>query len=110
MGALTGVTGHILRCRLFSAGTTCYGYVCKLSILVPAYCNRVMGSSTYMIFALPNIVNIAGVIWKDVQMASHLIVGGNAYLVHYGSKTLDALLVWCCRTVATILMLACYDM
>jgi len=44
-----------------------------LSILVYQHTrNRSWALSTYMILLLPNIVNIAGVIWKDVQMAFSL--------------------------------------
>lgn len=52
-----------------------------LSILVYQHTrNRAWALSTYMILLLPNIVNIAGVIWKDVIQSD---VGGNAHLVHY---------------------------
>ena len=52
-----------------------------LSIIVYRHTrNRVWALSIYMILLLPNIVNIAGVIWKDVQMAFSL--------------TLAVLLIW----------------
>ena len=79
-GFLIGVTGHISSMLTFQL-VLLVAAMFMLSILVYRHTrNRTWALSTYMIVLLPNIVNIAGVIWKDVQMAFSL--------------TLAVLLIW----------------
>ena len=79
-GVLIGVTGHISSMLIFQLVLLVVAMF-VLSILVYWHTrNRAWALSTYMILLLPNIVNIAGVIWKDVQMAFSL--------------TLTVLLIW----------------
>ena len=79
-GLLIGVTGHISSMLIFQL-VLLVAAMFMLSILVYRHTrNRAWPLSTYMIVLLPNIVNIAGVIWKDVQMAFSL--------------TLAVLLIW----------------
>jgi len=79
-GFLIGVTGHISSMLIFQL-VLLVTAMFVLSILVYRHTrNRAWALSTYMIVLLPNIVNIAGVIWKDVQMAFSL--------------TLAVLLIW----------------
>ena len=71
-GLLIGVTGHISSMLIFQL-VLLVTAMFVLSILVYQHTrNRSWALSTYMILLLPNIVNIAGVIWKDVQMAFSL--------------------------------------
>lgn len=79
-GLLIGVTGHISSMLIFQL-VLLVAAMFMLSIIVYRHTrNRVWALSIYMILLLPNIVNIAGVIWKDVQMAFSL--------------TLAVLLIW----------------
>ena len=79
-GLLIGVTGHISSMLIFQL-TLLVAAMFVLSSLVYRHThNRAWALSTYMIVLLPNIVNIAGVVWKDVQMAFSL--------------TLAVLLIW----------------
>lgn len=71
-GLLIGVTGHISSMLIFQL-VLLVTAMFVLSILVYQHTrNRAWALSTYMILLLPNIVSIAGVIWKDVQMAFSL--------------------------------------
>ncbi|QHU94231.1 hypothetical protein GWK78_04415 [Candidatus Saccharibacteria bacterium oral taxon 488] len=71
-GFLIRVTGHISSMLIFQL-VLLVTAMFVLSILVYRHTrNRAWALSTYMILLLPNIVNIAGVIWKDVQMAFSL--------------------------------------
>lgn len=71
-GLLIGVTGHISSMLIFQL-VLLVTAMFVLSILVHKHTrNRTWAFSTYMILLLPNIVNIAGVIWKDVQMSFSL--------------------------------------
>lgn len=68
-GVLIGVTSHISSMLIFQLALI-VAAMFTLSIIVYRHTrNRARALSTYMILLLPNIVNIAGVIWKDVQMA-----------------------------------------
>lgn len=79
-GFLIRVTGHISSMLIFQL-VLLVAAMFVLSNLVYRYTrNRAWALSTYMILLLPNIVNIAGVVWKDVQMAFSL--------------TLAVLLIW----------------
>ena len=79
-GLLIRVTGHISSMLIFQL-VLLVAAMFVLSNLVYRYTrNRAWALSTYMILLLPNIVNIAGVVWKDVQMAFSL--------------TLAVLLIW----------------
>lgn len=79
-GVLIRVTGHISSMLIFQL-MLLVAAMFMLSIIVYRHTrNRVWALSIYMILLLPNIVNIAGVIWKDVQMAFSL--------------TLAVLLIW----------------
>lgn len=79
-GLMIGVTGHISSMLIFQLALI-VAAMFVLSIIVYRYTrNRAWALSTYMIVLLPNIVNIAGVVWKDVQMAFSL--------------TLAVLLIW----------------
>ena len=79
-GLLIGVTGHISSMLIFQL-VLLVAAMFMLSILVYRHTrNRAWALSVYVIVLLPNIVNIAGVIWKDVQMAFSL--------------TLAVLLIW----------------
>ena len=79
-GFLIGVTGHISSMLIFQL-VLLVAAMFMLSILVYRHTrNRAWALSVYIIILLPNIVNIAGVIWKDVQMAFSL--------------TLAVLLIW----------------
>lgn len=71
-GFLIRVTGHISSMLIFQL-MLLVAAMFMLSILVYQHTrNRAWALSIYMILLLPNIVNIAGVIWKDVQMAFSL--------------------------------------
>mgnify|MGYP007128757937 FL=1 len=73
-GLLIGVTGHISSMLIFQL-VLLVAAMFMLSILVYRHTrNRAWALSVYIIILLPNIVNIAGVIWKDVQMAFSLIL------------------------------------
>ena len=79
-GVLIRVTGHISSMLIFQL-VLLAAAMFTLSIIVYRHTrNRAWALSTYMIVLLPNIVNIAGVVWKDVQMAFSL--------------TLAVLLIW----------------
>ena len=79
-GLLIGVTGHISSMLIFQL-VLLVAAMFMMSILVYRHTrNRAWALSVYIIILLPNIVNIAGVIWKDVQMAFSL--------------TLAVLLIW----------------
>ena len=79
-GFLIRVTGHISSMLIFQL-VLLVAAMFILSILVYRHTrNRAWALSVYMIVLLPNIVNIAGVVWKDVQMAFSL--------------TLAVLLIW----------------
>lgn len=79
-GLLIGVTGHISSILIFQL-VLLVAAMFMLSILVYRHTrNRAWALSVYVIVLLPNIMNIAGVIWKDVQMAFSL--------------TLAILLIW----------------
>ena len=79
-GFLIRVTGHISSMLIFQL-VLLVAAMFMMSILVYRHTrNRAWALSTYMIVLLPNIVNIAGVVWKDVQMAFSL--------------TLAVLLIW----------------
>ena len=79
-GLLIGVTGHISSMLIFQL-VLLVAAMFMLSILVYRHTrNRAWALSVYIIILLPNIMNIAGVIWKDVQMAFSL--------------TLAILLIW----------------
>ena len=79
-GLLIGVTGHISSMLIFQL-TLLVAAMFVLSIIVYRHTrNRVWALSVYIIALLPNIMNIAGVVWKDVQMAFSL--------------TLAVLLIW----------------
>ena len=79
-GLLIGVTGHISSMLIFQL-VLLVAAMFMLSILVYRHTrNRAWALSVYIIILLPNIVNIAGVIWKDAQMAFSL--------------TLAVLLIW----------------
>lgn len=79
-GFLIRVTGHISSMLIFQL-VLLVAAMFMLSILVYRHTrNRAWALSVYIIILLPNIVNIAGVIWKDVQMAFSL--------------TLAVLLIW----------------
>lgn len=79
-GFLIRVTGHISSMLIFQLALI-VAAMFMLSILVYRHTrNRAWALSVYVIVLLPNIVNIAGVIWKDVQMAFSL--------------TLAVLLIW----------------
>lgn len=79
-GLLIGVTGYISSMLIFQL-VLLVAAMFMLSILVYRHTrNRTWALSVYVIVLLPNIVNIAGVIWKDVQMAFSL--------------TLAVLLIW----------------
>lgn len=79
-GLLIGVTGHISSMLIFQL-VLLVAAMFMLSILVYRHTrNRAWALSVYVIVLLPNIMNIAGVIWKDVQMAFSL--------------TLAILLIW----------------
>ncbi len=79
-GLLIGVTGHISSMLIFQLVLLVAAMFVLSSLVYRHACNRAWALSTYMILLLPNIVNIAGVIWKDVQMAFSL--------------TLAVLLIW----------------
>ena len=71
-GLLIGVTGHISSMLIFQL-VLLVAAMFMLSILVYRHTrNRAWALSVYIIILLPNIVNIASVIWKDVQMAFSL--------------------------------------
>lgn len=71
-GFLIRVTGHISSMLIFQL-MLLVAAMFMLSILVYRHTrNRAWALSVYIIILLPNIVNIAGVIWKDVQMAFSL--------------------------------------
>lgn len=71
-GLLIRVTGHISSMLIFQLVLLVMAMF-VLSILVYQHTrNRSWALSTYIILLLPNVVNIAGVIWKDVQMAFSL--------------------------------------
>lgn len=71
-GVLIRVTGHISSMLIFQL-VLLAAAMFTLSIIVYRHTrNRAWALSTYMIVLLPNIVNIAGVVWKDVQMAFSL--------------------------------------
>ncbi|TWP14882.1 hypothetical protein EUA75_02830 [TM7 phylum sp. oral taxon 353] len=71
-GVLIRVTGHISSMLIFQL-VLLAAAMFTLSIIVYRHTrNRAWALSTYMILLLPNVVNIAGVIWKDVQMAFSL--------------------------------------
>ena len=79
-GLLIGVTGHISSMLIFQL-VLLVAAMFMLSILVYRHTrNRAWALSVYVIVLLPNIMNIAGVIWKDAQMAFSL--------------TLAVLLIW----------------
>ena len=79
-GFLIRVTGHISSMLIFQL-MLLVAAMFMLSILVYRHTrNRAWALSVYVIVLLPNIMNIAGVIWKDVQMAFSL--------------TLAVLLIW----------------
>ena len=79
-GVLIGVTSHISSMLIFQLALI-VAAMFMLSIIVYRHTrNRAWALSVYIIILLPNIVNIAGVIWKDVQMAFSL--------------TLAVLLIW----------------
>ena len=79
-GLLIGVTGHISSMLIFQL-VLLVAAMFMMSILVYRHTrNRAWALSVYIIILLPNIVNIAGVIWKDAQMAFSL--------------TLAVLLIW----------------
>ena len=79
-GFLIRVTGHISSMLIFQLMLLVTAMF-TLSILVYRHTrNRAWALSVYIIVLLPNIMNIAGVIWKDVQMAFSL--------------TLAVLLIW----------------
>lgn len=79
-GFLIRVTGHISSMLIFQL-MLLVAAMFTLSILVYRHTrNRAWALSVYIIVLLPNIMNIAGVIWKDVQMAFSL--------------TLAVLLIW----------------
>ena len=79
-GILIRVTSHISSMLIFQL-VLLVTAMFVLSILVYRHTrNRAWALSVYVIVLLPNIVNIAGVIWKDVQMAFSL--------------TLAVLLIW----------------
>lgn len=79
-GLLIGVTGHISSMLIFQL-VLLVAAMFMLSILVYRHTrNRAWALSVYIIVLLPNTTNIAGVIWKDVQMAFSL--------------TLAVLLIW----------------
>lgn len=79
-GFLIRVTGHISSMLIFQL-VLLVAAMFMLSILVYRHTrNRAWALSVYVIVLLPNIMNIAGVIWKDVQMAFSL--------------TLAILLIW----------------
>ena len=77
---LIGVTGHISSMLIFQLVLLVTAMFVLSSLVYRHTRNRAWALSTYMIVLLPNIVNIAGVIWKDVQMAFSL--------------TLAILLIW----------------
>lgn len=79
-GFLIGVTGHISSMLIFQLVLLVTAMFVLSSLVYRHTRNRAWALSTYMIVLLPNIVNIAGVIWKDVQMAFSL--------------TLAVLLIW----------------
>ena len=71
-GFLIRVTGHISSMLIFQL-VLLVAAMFMLSILVYRHTrNRAWALSVYVIVLLPNIMNIAGVIWKDVQMAFSL--------------------------------------
>ena len=71
-GFLIGATGHISSMLIFQLALI-IAAMFVLSVLIYRHTrNRAWALSTYMILLLPNVVNIAGVIWKDVQMAFSL--------------------------------------
>lgn len=71
-GVLIGITSHISSMLIFQLALI-IAAMFVLSVLIYRHTrNRAWALSTYMILLLPNIVNIAGVIWKDVQMAFSL--------------------------------------
>lgn len=71
-GLLIGVTGHISSMLIFQLVLLVVAMFVLSSFVYRHTRNRAWALSTYMILLLPNIVNIAGVIWKDVQMAFSL--------------------------------------
>ena len=79
-GLLIGVTGYISSMLIFQLVLLVAAMFVLSSLVYRHTRNRAWALSTYMIVLLPNIVNIAGVIWKDVQMAFSL--------------TLAVLLIW----------------
>lgn len=71
-GVLIGVTSHISSMLIFQLALI-VAAMFMLSIIVYRHTrNRAWAFSVYGILLLPNVVNIAGVIWKDVQMAFSL--------------------------------------
>ena len=79
-GFLIRVTGHISSMLIFQLMLLVAAMFVLSNLVYRHTRNRTWALSTYMILLLPNIVNIAGVIWKDVQMAFSL--------------TLAVLLIW----------------
>lgn len=71
-GVLIGVTSHISSMLIFQL-VLLVASMFMLSIIVYRRTrNRAWAFSVYGVLLLPNVVNIAGVIWKDVQMAFSL--------------------------------------
>ena len=79
-GLLIGVTGHISSMLIFQLVLLVAAMFVLSSLVYRHTRNRAWALSVYIIILLPNIVNIAGVVWKDVQMAFSL--------------TLAVLLIW----------------
>lgn len=79
-GLLIGVTGHISSMLIFQLVLLVAAMFVLSNLVYRHTRNRAWALSVYVIVLLPNIMNIAGVIWKDVQMAFSL--------------TLAVLLIW----------------
>ena len=79
-GFLIRVTGHISSMLIFQLMLLVAAMFVLSNLVYRHTRNRAWALSVYIIVLLPNIMNIAGVIWKDVQMAFSL--------------TLAVLLIW----------------
>ena len=102
-GVLIGVTSHISSMLIFQLALI-VAAMFMLSIIVYRHTrNRAWALSTYMILLLPNIVNIAGVIWKDVQMAFSLTLA--VLLIISSKKSLGRVAVYGIVGLALLLIL-----
>lgn len=71
-GLLIGATNHISSMLIFQLALLAAAMFILSSLVYRYARSRAWAFSAYGILLLPNVVNIAGVIWKDVQMAFSL--------------------------------------